>query len=181
MVLLVGIGNPLRRDDGAGPALAAVLAPLLELTLQRPARVLAVQQLAPEHAVEIAGAGVEAVLVCDASLREPGRAAFHWARLDPWADDGARLTHELTPVALMAYATLLLPAGAGLPPAWIVTAAAHDLGHGEGLSAETEAALASVRAEGGRLVQEIAAVLGSTWSSHGQPGQDSPDTAPQPA
>jgi hydrogenase maturation protease len=67
-VLVVGIGNPLRGDDGVGPGVAARLAALLEA---RGALVLEVHQLLPELAEDVACAS-QVVLVDAVAGRAPG-------------------------------------------------------------------------------------------------------------
>lgn len=143
-LLIVGIGNPLRRDDGAGWVLAARLAALLP-----GARVLQVQQLAPELAIDLVAPDVAAVCFCDARSDRPG---LHLERVGE-APEPPRLSHEIGPGTLLAYAgTIGRP-----PPAWLLTVGGTDFDHGEGLSAEVAAALDGLPA----LAATLAAVLGA--------------------
>ena len=64
MILLIAYGNPLRQDDGAGLRLAERMAERWQAA-ETPLRHLAVQQLTPELAVEIAQPGVAAVVFVD--------------------------------------------------------------------------------------------------------------------
>jgi len=71
MILVIGIGNPLRQDDGAGWMLAERMAYALH-ALDAAARVLCVQQLAPEHAVDVVAADVTTVCFADVAVDAPG-------------------------------------------------------------------------------------------------------------
>ena len=146
MILLIAYGNPLRRDDGAGLRLA-------ELMTRRwraagmPVRRLAVHQLTPELAAEIAEPDVAAVVFVDARA-EPlvvdNPAALAVAVTPLALPDAASpsLGHHIGPATLLAYAALLLD-GRPAPPAWLVTTPGLDFEHGEGLS---EAASVAVEA-----------------------------------
>ncbi len=137
MILIIGIGNPLRQDDGAGWALAARLGEALQARGCL-CRTLAVQQLAPEHAVDVAALDVTAVVLADVAVDTPG---LRLAALDaaPTTAEDARLTHEIGPRTLLAYAGTLRDM---LPPAWLLTVGGSAFEHGEGLSPAVLAALA---------------------------------------
>jgi len=166
--LVIGIGNPLRGDDGIGWRLAALL----------PARAgLAVrcsQQLTPELAEELAA--VERVLFLDAWLGSDGPgvegrqegvgwnqspqlvppplqlqelpassdrnpvsgSAAVWAGADPWG--GA--SHGLSPQALLALSQILYGQA---PRAHQLLLPAHCFGHGEGISAPLAGRLGEAR------------------------------------
>ncbi len=141
MILIFGVGNPLRRDDGAGHALAAALAPALEQATGETVRMISVQQLAPELAEPIAEAETSALFFCDAALPHAGRPPLAAQRLALEEQGRSTLTHDVGPALLLAYATVLAPAQWAPPPAWLLTVDAADLEHGEGLSAGTQAAL----------------------------------------
>ena len=67
MILIIAYGNDLREDDGAGLVLAEQLASVWQvkgLTVQS----VAVQQLAPELAADIAGEDVTAVIFVDTRM-----------------------------------------------------------------------------------------------------------------
>ena len=145
-VLLIAYGNPLRCDDGAGLRLAERMAGRWQATGTR-LRHLAVQQLTPELAVEIAEPGVRTVIFVDARAVEAAAAGQEPAALavlaTPLAAPEASspsLGHHLGPELLLAYAALLLD-GRPAPPAWLVTAPGMDFGHGERLSPPARAAI----------------------------------------
>ena len=92
-VVVVGYGNPLRGDDAVGWRVAETIATDPRLA---GAHVIAAHQLLPEHAVELAEAGL-AVLV-DAKVGElPGSISV--AHVAPCSERGA-FAHHLTPAAL---------------------------------------------------------------------------------
>ena len=117
--LVIGYGTVLRRDDGAGPAVA-------ERFVDRPGvRVIVAHQLTPELAVELALC--RRVIFVDAERgadRVSVRPVAGASRPDP-------LGHGGTPERLMALAFALYGAR---PEARVVTVPAADLTFGEGLS-----------------------------------------------
>ncbi|WP_298440124.1 hydrogenase maturation protease [Geobacter sp.] len=136
MVLLIGYGNVLRRDDGAGVALAGIVA----RGAGSEVRVIETQQLLPELAAELAAPGVTGAIFCDARpAGPPDGEPVRLSRIAP-AFGGSSLGHHLDPEALLALAEHLYGAA---PPAWLVTVAGHDFGHGEGFSPEVRDALAT--------------------------------------
>jgi hydrogenase maturation protease len=156
MILLLAVGNSLRSDDGAGHLLAAALAPALEALLRRPTRILSVHQLAPEHALALIEADVEAVVFCDAMPAHLGRPPLDAVPVAPGVEGGTGFTHDLSPALLLAYATACAPtAGWQPPPSWVATVAAEYLDHGEQLSARTTTALADAPALAERLASAI--------------------------
>ncbi|HZZ57758.1 MAG TPA: hydrogenase maturation protease [Opitutaceae bacterium] len=133
--LVIGYGNTLREDDGAGPAVAEAIA-------ERGApgvRALACPQLSPEHAETVAAAGQ--VIFVDASAA--GGAGIGWESLAPPAAatiDG----HTLAPGTLLALARQVYGRA---PPSFALTIPARRLGFGERLSPETQAGVdAAIRA-----------------------------------
>jgi hydrogenase maturation protease len=126
-LLLIAIGNTLRRDDNAGHELAARLEPLLRaacIPLQR----LDMHQLLPETAEEVAQAGM--VVFLDASTTEK---IVGWRIVEPGVEP-APLLHAITPAGVLALATSLFNAS---PPAYLLTVPGFDFSHGEELSRET--------------------------------------------
>ena len=126
MLLIIGIGNTLRRDDGAGwrmaEALAAALAHAgvavhLELC----------QQLTPEVAETVAELAPATVLFVDASPAAPA------PTVTPLHADagGSAASHHLSPVTCLAILDKLYGIQVA---AWLVQTPAADFGHGEGLS-----------------------------------------------
>ncbi|CAN5141866.1 hydrogenase [soil metagenome] len=123
-VLLVGIGNTLRRDDGAGMAVVGRFA-------ERPdCRVLGVHQLLPEHVDELACS--DRVVFVDAAVDA------EQVLLDRVATSTVHtaLGHTCDPAGLLALCESL---HGRTPVAWLLTIPAYDLGFGEWLSDETAA------------------------------------------
>lgn len=128
--LVIGIGNPLRGDDGVGPLLAAAMGGR------------AVHQLTPELAVELAAH--ERVLFIDAWLAPAGAQP----RLDPLqpgtgAAAGASSSHRLEPAQLLAVSQALF---GSMPRAHLLQVPAHAFAHGMELSRQLEATLPAARA-----------------------------------
>jgi len=137
--LVIGYGNGLRRDDGAGLQVAERLAVRVPS-----ARVVTVHELVPELAGDIAGASV--VVFADAAADAGG--GMTASRI---GDDGdpPPLSHVADPRTLLALAAAL---HGRRPEAWLVTVPAHDLGFGEGLSDATARAVEDAVAAVERIV-----------------------------
>lgn len=129
-VLIIGIGNTLRRDDGAGWFFAEALAAALTAAGKRVHLELH-HQLTPELAVEAAELQPCVIIFVDASV------AVDEAVATPLAETGSQalVGHGLTPSALL---TLMRRLYAVDVAAWLVQTPACDFGHGEGLSAIAE-------------------------------------------
>ncbi len=139
--LVIGYGNALRGDDGAGPAVAGGVA---DWGLPG-VRALAMPQLVPELAEELAGASL--VVFVDGWLGPEGESAQVEA-LTP-SDRSAALGHTSDPGALLALTRAVY---GWCPPAWIVRIPAANFELGVGLSpAATRGAAAALR-EVARLV-----------------------------
>ena len=120
-LLVIGIGNPLRGDDGIGALLAEQVGGR------------GVQQLTPELAAELAE--LEAVLFIDAWLAPPGAAP----ELIPIAPAAAAAgSHRLEPAQLLAISQALYGRA---PAAHLLQVPATLFEHGNSLSAELQAAL----------------------------------------
>ncbi|MCH9714443.1 MAG: hydrogenase maturation protease [Cyanobacteria bacterium] len=126
--LVIGIGNPLRGDDGVGALLA------------EPVGGRSVQQLTPELAEELAG--LEAVLFVDAWLAPAGVAEPRLTPISP-TQAGAPETHRLEPAQLLAISQVLYGRA---PRAHLLQVPARAFAHGRALSAELQAALPAARA-----------------------------------
>lgn len=128
-VLVVGVGNDLRGDDGAGRAVVEELAARAVSGM----RVIWSHQLVPELAEQIAT--VDLVIFVDAG--HPGTTSTVDVRpLPPGSPSlGA---HQAAPAGLLGLAAL---AGLPVPQAWLVTVPAHDFGLGTRLSPGTRAAV----------------------------------------
>lgn len=142
MILLIGYGNDLRRDDGAGLILAERLEHAWHsqgVAVKR----LPVHQLTPELAAEIAEPDITAVIFVDARVIAPGE-------LDPQVQVQSlnreplspSLGHYLDPATLLLYADHLY---GRRPSAWLVTVPAEDFGYDESLSQITQQALVSAQ------------------------------------
>lgn len=124
MILIIGLGHPLRRDDGAGLWVASRLHNTDDV------KVIGAQDLAPELIPQIAVADL--VIFVDARI---GSGPVRWERVR--SEDGPPLTHAFTPHGLLAWAERLFGRA---PEAWLVTVPARDLSLGEGLSPRTRRA-----------------------------------------
>ena len=125
-ILVIGVGNPLREDDGVGWHLAEALA-------QEGAQVRTCHQLLPELAAELSQAGL--VLFVDAAAAGPPGQVL----LQPLAPGTApRFSHHLDPPGLLAWARDLYQR---CPPAYLLSVAGGAFGYREGLSPAVEAAL----------------------------------------
>lgn len=148
-VLVIGYGNELRSDDGAGPATARAVD---ELRLTG-VRTLALPQLTPELAYDIAEA--RAVIFVDARPAE-GPCAVEVMPLAPSAPRPMG-SHASDPQALLALAQALY---GRCPAAWLVAVPAVRFDLGTNLSPVTQAAVAEavqqIRAWCARMAAEAA-------------------------
>jgi hydrogenase maturation protease len=125
MILLIAIGNTLRRDDGAGPRVLELLE-----DLHGTAR-LSCHQLTPDLAEDIAAA--DSVIFIDA---EVNKGSVRLTSLDSEHDAPSASTHSLTPAALVRIARKAFGfAGEAL----LCPVSGRDFSMGAGLSPETEA------------------------------------------
>jgi len=138
MVLVIGYGNSLRRDDGAGVRLVE--------QAERACRGqyadvcwVTTHQLTPELAEDVAAEAVSAVVFVDAAAPPPGATRVD-TQLCPIGVDESHLSigHHLRPEALMAYARFLY---SRQRCAWLLTVPGTDFGLGEGLSEQAQQAL----------------------------------------
>lgn len=140
MVLLIGFGNTLRRDDGAGPVLAHMIAESWE---KKDLRVIIAHQLAPELAKDLGDPEVTAVVFMDAAVDVSADDIDGLVRgIEPVSTSGtpsrSAFGHHFPPEELLAYAKVLYGSHV---PAWLVTIPGADFGFGDGLSHETAALL----------------------------------------
>jgi hydrogenase maturation protease len=136
--LVIGIGNPLRGDDGVGTWLAEQAAVLTAADPGGSVAVRSVQQLTPELAEELAQ--LEAVLFIDAWLA-PATAEPQLTEIGP--APGAAESHQLEPAQLLAASEALY---GRTPRAHMLQVPAHTCEHGMELSPEMQAALPAARA-----------------------------------
>jgi len=128
-LLVIGYGNPLRRDDGAGPRVADLIESLHLPNVQT----LATHQLAPEHADPISRA--HRVIFVDAVVDRPASDTIHLRKLEPGATTQL-LAHAADPRTLLALARDVYGRA---PEAWWLTIPAQQLGFGTDYSPAAEA------------------------------------------
>src|ERR1039458_9151480 len=121
-LLVIGYGNTLRRDDGAGPKVADAVAALALPGV----RSLACPLLTPELADPISRARV--AIFVDAAVDAPREVQL---RMLAPADTSQIMAHAASPATLLALARDVF---GHAPEAWWLTIPAEDLGIGEELS-----------------------------------------------
>jgi hydrogenase maturation protease len=132
-ILVIGYGNPGRRDDGLGPALADRLENLdrANVTVDRD------YQLSVEHAELVAHHDI--VVFADAATDGDGHAPFYLRRVEAAADTSYS-SHSLSPQAVLHLAAECFGAH---PHAWLLGIRPVDMdSFAEGLTHEAEAHLA---------------------------------------
>ncbi len=134
MWLIIGYGNRLRQDDGAGYRLAEILS--AQLDPQR-ARVLAVHQLTPELVLELAAEEVSRVLFVDARRGQDKPLVME--KLQTVKAMGS-CGHQMAPELLLHMAQSLYQRAL---PGWLLTLEAEQMTVGETFSLATRAATAS--------------------------------------
>ena len=128
---LVGIGNPLRGDDGAGWAVVEALSRIAIGSVQT----VCVHQLLPELLDTIHTA--ERLIFVDASVDgEPGGVVV--TSVQP-ATDGPASSHQLHPAVLLAMGIELY---GRMPPATLITITGQAFGYQEQLSPPVQQAVA---------------------------------------
>ena len=141
--LLIGVGNTLRRDDGAGHQIAeraAAVVPGVECLLAHQLDITMVEKCAGRRRLVIADVSVE-------DLEEEV-----WLRRivpTPWSFSHA---HALSPQTLL---SLINSIHGRAPEAWLATVLGHEFGLGETLSPRCSRAVA-------QMVPRVGALLGST-------------------
>jgi hydrogenase maturation protease len=134
-VLVIGYGNPLRGDDGAGWHTAT----LLERDLRSAgADVLTRHQLTPELAHDITHARL-VVLVDACHAGEPGTVAVQ--RVEPGHPLARAWSHHLDPAALIGLTETLY---ATSPPAFLITITGSYFGYSDRLSPAVRRALPEI-------------------------------------
>jgi hydrogenase maturation protease len=147
-VVIIGYGNSLRRDDGAGIVLAGELATHLA-HLGLATKLITGMQLLPEMAAELSH-DVSAVIFVDTSADSVAKpVAIIEIDVDtPTASTG----HQLTPATLLVYAALLYGRS---PHALLVTLPGVDFGHGEGFSRQVATTIAQAEVLANGLYESI--------------------------
>ena len=132
MILILAYGNSLRRDDGAGFALADIIERLLHEAGTTVGRIDS-HQLGPELALDMAADNISAVVFVDTRAVSDTSDNMQ-VRIRPTVDarsSSPALGHQLDDSVLMAYIRHLFDKA---PPAWLITVPGVDFSHGEGLS-----------------------------------------------
>lgn len=129
--LIIGIGNTLRGDDGAGAAVCEQI----EIRLRDAADVMIVHQLTPELCAPISAA--KHVYFVDARADSP-TGTLDIQDLHPHAENASAFTHDVSPQGLLAAARDLYGT---YPPAQWVTIGAQSFDFGDALSPEVAEAV----------------------------------------
>jgi hydrogenase maturation protease len=141
--LIIGVGNALRQDDGAGLALAEALRSALT-EMGRATQIRQVQQLLPELAEEISTIQPRILVVADCRQAVEGSSEVQISQLDGPQDaaatpQGAKLdSHHLTAQQMIAMAERLYGYAGN---AWLATVPGEAFGHGQGMSRLTTEAI----------------------------------------
>jgi len=138
-LLIIGYGNPQRRDDGCGCQVAGKLHSMLRE--RGGIRVQSVHQLDPALSEDLAKA--REVVFVDATIEDLKRGR-RWRRIGPEPGFLPLVTHHLRPSFLLG---LTLSIWSRCPEAWLVSIKGHDFGFGEGLSPQAEAGVEKVSRE----------------------------------
>ncbi len=129
--LIIGYGNSLRSDDGAGYKAVTILEPELS---SAEVQFIATHQLTPELSEAISRAS--RVLFVDASHEGgAGEICFEGILRDPYFQPGG-LTHDLTPSALLELSARYFQAE---PEAWLLTITGETFELGENFSPPVQA------------------------------------------
>jgi len=149
-VLVLGFGNPLRGDDGAGPMVAQRVVALFPDAAF--CRCITDQQLLPEHTDAIAA--VRRVLFIDSSVNLSA-GEIRITEIFPEACPSHKLTHHIAPQTLLWMAQQFF---SHAPRAWLIEIGVADMSVGQHLSPVVAKAA-------GRLVRQLAYYLRLTRSS----------------
>lgn len=147
--LIIGYGNSLRGDDGAGYVAAERLA---EIVSNSRVRVVARQQLTPELAAEVSE--TDRVILIDAAVGHGAGCIFH-SRVEPSEWPPTTFIHNLDPAMLLACSKTLY---GRCPETCLVSIIGESFEFGDGLSTVVAAAIP----EAVRQVLELIARHGST-------------------
>ena len=146
-VLVIGYGNPLRRDDGVGRVVADRVAQAVhDRSICADVEVIEAHQLTPELAEPLSRADL--AIFVDAAADAPAGCV----RITPVVDGavvGGSLLHHLGPQRLLAIARILYGRA---PEAWAITVGAESFDHGDALSPAIERLVP-------QLVRDVALLL----------------------
>jgi hydrogenase maturation protease len=155
-ILVIGYGNTLRGDDGAGVALAGRLVDCWRRQGVA-AQLLTVMQLTPELAVDIAAGPLTVVVFVD-TVAGAARDGVQLRQLNPEVTSPV-LGHHFDPATLLLYVRLL---AGQIPPAWLVTVPGVVFAHGEGLSEPVLAVLERACVLADELLGKLRSALAAT-------------------
>lgn len=130
MWLIIGYGNLLRGDDGAGPILAEELADYFTSTQ---AKIIITHQLTPELALEISAPEVQRVLFID--VKRDQSTSVNITQLQP--DASGSCGHQHSPQLLLQLAAQLYHHSV---PGWLLTIAGEEFSFADQLSDSTKKA-----------------------------------------
>jgi hydrogenase maturation protease len=152
-ILVIGFGNTLRRDDGAGLILAeALVADWLAQGIA--VELLTTTQLLPELAASIGKENVNAVVFVDATVQNT-QSAIQIVQIG-LDSTSPSLGHHLDPATLLVYAALLY---GRTPLAWLVSIPGRAFEHGQNFSPEVMRLLADAPALATHLLTKIESTL----------------------
>jgi hydrogenase maturation protease len=144
MWLIIGYGNDLRGDDGAGPCFVKQLRRRVP---DSPAQFVCNHQLLPEMVAELIQPQIDRVLFVDARRQQPQ--PFLIAPLTTKIPEPRSITHRHGPEWLLSMAKNLY----GQPRrGWLLTLAGVNFDHGEQLSTVTRKAIDLALPEVERLI-----------------------------
>lgn len=134
-VLVIGIGNPLRMDDGVGWRAVEAVAADARLAA---VHTVTTHQLLPELALDVSRAGC--VILVDARVGQPA-GSVSVEQLTARTVSGSAWSHHLDPASLAGMAWDLYDAA---PPLFLIGVGVASMEHGEGLTPDVESALPRV-------------------------------------
>ena len=148
-LLIIGYGNSLRADDGAGIVMAQKMARHFDAA-GLPTQLITETQLLPEMAADISAPSINTVVFVDTSVQS--RTAQVEIRKIDVDTQTASTGHQLYPAALLLYASLLYGRN---PHAWLVTIPGVDFAHGESFSPTVNDAVNGYKTIAHALYQKI--------------------------
>jgi Ni,Fe-hydrogenase maturation factor len=149
MLAIIGYGNSLRQDDGAGLIWAQNLAEAFEQAGIF-VRQWNVHQLTPELAIDLGDGDITGVIFADTHVADgDGRVRFGFIESDALQ---VSMGHHLCPQTVLALMTCVCDRNL---PAWMTSVPGWDFGHGEGVSPKTKLALHAAQGHMDLFVQIV--------------------------
>jgi hydrogenase maturation protease len=146
--MIIGVGNVLRRDDGAGVLLAEAVRSALD-ERGKATHIRQVQQLMPELAEEIKEIDPHTLLIADCRADDSEGQVSRLQAADSADGSGVLSSHGLTPTQLLTITARLYGYDGEV---WLATVPGVEFGHGEGLSLITRQAIERLTPE---LIERI--------------------------